>query len=51
MDNEAQLLVNIDSDLKKDVQKKAIDGGISLKTLVSEALKFYLNREKKNDTV
>lgn len=47
MNTEAQLLVNIDADLKKEVQKKAIDNDISLKILVSEALKNYLSEEDK----
>ena len=47
MNTEAQLLVYIDSDLKKEVQKKAIDSNISLKILVSKALKSYLAEKKK----
>lgn len=42
MKNESQLLVYIDAELKKEVQKKAIDTDLSLKDLVINALKMYL---------
>ena len=44
MNTEAQLLVYIDSDLKKEVQKKAIDFNLSLKRLVSDALRSYIKK-------
>lgn len=49
MNNEAQLLVNIDSELKKEVQKKAIDFNLTLKKVVSDALQDYLRKVKTDD--
>jgi len=51
MNNEAQLLVYIDSELKKEIQKKAIDLNLSLKRLVSDALTHYLNRTQIDDNL
>ena len=49
MNTEAQLLVYIDSDLKKEAQIRAVKDDISLKVLVSQALTKYLSKVKKDE--
>ena len=45
---ETQLLVHIDSKLKKEVQKIAFENDKTLKIVVHEALEDYINKIQKN---